>query len=87
MLHSATQLITCASPGGPKRGAAMQELGLITDGAVAVADGKIVAVGQTVALCAAFSARQSIDAAGKVVCPGFVDCHTHLVFAGERVNE
>ena len=40
------QLVTCASPEGPKRGDAMRDIGLIENGAVAVADGKFVGVGQ-----------------------------------------
>lgn len=87
IIHNAAQLITCASPGGPKRGKAMAEVGLIPEGAVAVEAGKIVAVGPSVDLLADFTARETIDAGGKVVCPGFVDPHTHVVYAGDRVNE
>ncbi len=87
LIHSAAQLVTCAAPDGPKRGAAMRDVGLIPDGAVAVADGEIVAVGPTADLRADFSARQTLDAGGKVVCPGFVDPHTHVVYAGERAAE
>jgi imidazolonepropionase len=87
LLHSATQLVTCAAPDGPKRGAAMRDVGLIPDGAVAVADGEIVAVGSTTDLRADFTARQTLDAGGKVVCPGFVDPHTHAVYAGDRAAE
>ncbi len=88
LIHSAAQLVTCASPGGPKRGEAMADVGLIiSEGAVAIADGEIVAVGFTPDLLADFSARETIDARGKVVCPGFIDPHTHVVYAGERLNE
>jgi imidazolonepropionase len=87
LIHSATQLVTCAATDGPKRGAAMRDVGLIPDGAVAVADGEIVAVGATADLRADFTARQTLDAGGKVVCPGFVDPHTHAVYAGDRVAE
>ena len=85
ILH-ARQLITCAS-NGPKRGAAMTDVGLIEDGAVAVKDGKIVAVGPTDELLARYAARTIVDATGKVVTPGFVDAHTHVVYAGDRVAE
>ena len=87
LVHSASQLITCAAPAGPKRGPALADVGLIENGAVAVADGKIVAVGPTADVRALYSGQQEIDATGKVVCPGFVDCHTHLVFAGDRTAE
>jgi imidazolonepropionase len=87
LIHSATQLVTCASPNGPKRGAAMREVGLISDGAVAVAEGKIVAIGPSADLRADYTARQTIDATGKVVCPGLVDPHTHVVYTGDRVHE
>ena len=87
LVHNAAQLITCASPAGPKRGAAMRDVGLIEDGAVAVDGGQIVAVGATSDLLGRYQARQSIDAGSRVVCPGFVDPHTHLVYAGERIDE
>jgi len=87
LIHSAAQLVTCASPGGPKRGQAMAEVGFIPEGAVAVADGEIVAVGPSAELRAGTLARQTIDASGRVVCPGFIDPHTHAVYAGERINE
>ncbi|BCX05475.1 MAG: imidazolonepropionase [Candidatus Roseilinea sp.] len=87
LIHSAAQLITCASPGGPKRGAAMRELGIIKDGAVAISDGVITAVGPSDELRRTHDARRTIDAAGQLVCPGFVDPHTHLVYAGDRVAE
>ncbi|RME77828.1 MAG: imidazolonepropionase [Chloroflexi bacterium] len=87
LIHSAAQVATCASPDGPRRGAAMADVGLIPNAAVAVSDGEIVAVGPSDDLLAAYTARQTIDAGGKVVCPGFVDPHTHVVYAGDRVGE
>ncbi len=87
LIHSATQLITCAAPDGPKRGAAMRDIGLIEDGAVAIAGERIVAVGQTAEVRARHTAARTMDATGKVVCPGFVDPHTHVLFAGDRVQE
>jgi len=87
LIHNAAQVATCASPDGPKRGEAMRDVGLIRDGAVAVADGEIVAVGPTADVRADTTARETLDASGKVLCPGFVDPHTHLVYAGDRVAE
>src|SRR5215207_9198726 len=88
LITHAAQLITVASPGGPKRGAEMRELGAIRDGALAIAGGQIVAAGPTAELRAlANNATQLIDAGGRAVLPGFVDAHTHVVFAGDRVDE
>ncbi len=87
IIHNAGQLVTCASNGKPKRGAEMQNVGIIKNGAIAVADGKIIAVGKSNEILREFDAENTFDAEGKVVCPGFVDCHTHIVFAGNRLNE
>ena len=88
LIEHAAQLITMASPGGPKRGAAMRELEIIADGALAIAAGRIVAAGPTDAVRAqAPSPARRIDARGKAVLPGFVDAHTHVIFAGDRVGE
>jgi imidazolonepropionase len=81
------QLVTCASGGKPKRGAEMRDVDIIENGAVAVVDGKIAAVGESDAILSEYSSDNVIDANGKVVCPGFVDPHTHIVFAGDRLNE
>jgi imidazolonepropionase len=54
---------------------------------VACADGRIVAVGPTADVRADWQAAVELNASGKVVCPGFVDPHTHVVWAGERANE
>ncbi len=86
IIHAA-ELVTCASDGKPKRGAAMRELGTIKDGAVAIADGRIVGVGETSSILPAFEADKVINAEGRVVCPGFVDPHTHIVYAGDRLDE
>jgi len=62
-------------------------LGLIEDGAVAVHNGKIVATGKTSDLEKRFVGQEIIDASGKTITPGLVDCHTHLLFAGSREQE
>lgn len=87
LFHSAAQVVTCAGGAAPRRGAALGDVGVIPDGAVAVSDGHVVAVGPSAELRAAYSAHEAIDATGRVICPGFVDCHTHLIFAGERAAE
>ena len=87
LIHNAGQLLTLASPGSPKRGAAMRDLGLMAGGAVAVRDGRIMAVGPTAELQRTVDADHQLDAAGATVMPGFVDPHTHLVWAGDRADE
>ena len=81
------QLVTCASDGNPKRRAEMRDIGIIENGAVAVVDGRIAGIGVSDEILAQFKSDTLIDADGRVVCPGFVDPHTHIVFAGDRLNE
>ena len=85
LLHSATQLLTLA--GGPQRGRDLGSLGILEDGAVLVREEKIVAVGTTSELRAAYPHEPTQDASGCVVMPGFVDPHTHLIWAGDRARE
>ncbi len=85
IIHSASQLLTLA--GGPQRGTSLGDLGVIEHGAIAAADGNILAVGSTDEIQRRFRANQSIDADGRVILPGFVDPHTHLIFAGDRAAE
>jgi imidazolonepropionase len=87
LIHNASQLLTLASTGKPKRGIAMANLGIIPDGAVAIADGRVLAVGQSGELLHRFRAADRLDVNGRVVMPGFVDAHTHLVWAGDRADE
>ncbi len=88
IIHSATQVCTVpAQESGPQRGARLGTLGLIADGAIAIRDGVIVEAGTTDAIRARFSAQNTIDASGRAVVPGFVDPHTHLVYAGDRAAE
>ena len=85
LIHSATQLLTLK--GGPQRGRALGTLGIIENGAVLVRDEKVVAVGRTDELRAAYPDEPGLDATGSVVMPGFVDPHTHLIWAGDRAKE
>ena len=90
LIFNAADLLTCASPDGPKRGAALADPGLLHDGAVACLAGQIVAVGTTADVLARIDepdAAVIIDASGKVVMPGFVDPHTHALWAGDRAGE
>lgn len=85
LIHSSSQLLTLQ--GGPQRGHALGTLGIIEDGAVVVHDEKIVAVGTTPELKAAYPDEPTLDASGCVLMPGFVDPHTHLIWAGDRADE
>ena len=85
LIHSASQLLTLA--GGPQRGAGLGHLEIILDGAVLVHGAQIAAVGSTAELRQAYPDEPGLDAGGKVVLPGFVDPHTHLVWAGDRAAE
>jgi imidazolonepropionase len=89
LVHSARQLLTLAPPadGGLKCGAAMSELGVLADGALAAVGERIVGVGPTGAIRERFRLAadgQAIDATGCVVLPAFVDPHTHVLFRGTR---
>lgn len=91
LVEHAAQLLTLAGGhGGPRTGAALGDVGLIADGAVAALDGQIVAVGPTAQVRADVHLSPQatvVDARACVVLPGFVDPHTHLVFAGSRADE
>lgn len=87
IIENSAQLVTCASDGEPKRGRAMRNVGIVVNGALAITDGKIVGVGRTGEIHGVFQSENVIDASRKVVCPAFVDPHTHIVFAGNRLNE
>jgi imidazolonepropionase len=65
----------------------MNELGLIEDGAVAISRGLVTLVGTTKEVLAQTEVDEMIDASNRVVMPGFVDPHTHLVFASSREGE
>ncbi len=85
LFHNIPQLITFAS--GSQRGLRLGELGMVENGAI-VCEGEIIlAVGETDALLNQFPQADRIDLAGRAVVPGFVDPHTHLIWAGNRANE
>lgn len=92
LIANARQLLTLNT--GPKSspvpGTRMRELGIMEDGGLAIKDGKIIQVGRSEDILREYPLSadgELIDASGCVVCPGFVDCHTHLVFAGTRARE
>lgn len=90
IIQHISQLVTLAGPKGPRAGAAQSELGIIEDGLVVVSGGKIVEVGKSADLKPKLKLTPNtkvIDARNMVAMPGFVDCHTHLVYGGSREEE
>ena len=85
LVHSASQLL--ALSGGPQRGGDLGRLGIIPDGALLIRDGIIAAVGASQELRQAYPGEETLDAHGRVVMPGFVDPHTHAIWAGDRAAE
>ena len=78
------RILTLAGPNRPRRGKELAELGVIPLGDVLVAEGKIAAIGPKVD---APADAEVIEAQGRVLLPGFVDCHTHACWAGDRLDE
>lgn len=93
LLHSIGQLVTMQLSAyfGPRRGKALAEIGVVEDGAVLISGGEIVAVGTSKELLRDPWLKKNrkrvaeLDCRGKVVTPGFVDSHTHPVFAAPRL--
>jgi imidazolonepropionase len=91
-IRNASQLVTLqGSSDAPRVKGEMSELGIIDNGSIWIEDGVIQAVGTDVELAEKYAKRlgeaEVVDATGKLVTPGLVDPHTHLVFAGSRENE
>ena len=83
-----SQVVTLAGPTRPRVGSEMRELGIVQRGALFVRDGLIERVGAADEIKTLIEADTTVvDAGGRVVLPGFVDAHTHPVFAGTRVDE
>ena len=87
LITNASELLTCKTTNSkkPKTHNELSDLGIIKDGAVAIKDGKIIFIGLSSE--ANFNAKNIINAKNKVVMPGFIDCHTHAIFAGSREDE
>ena len=88
LIHSARQLVTLRGAPGPRCGSAAGQLQIIGDGALLIEDGIIRDVGPTRRLENLAAARKArdISAAGRVVMPGFVDSHTHLISGPSRLG-
>ncbi len=85
LIKSAGELLTLSTSSRDET-----DLGILRNGAIAIREGRIFWIGKTEELPGDFvlaSKRREIDATGKVVMPGLIDSHTHLIFAGSRENE
>lgn len=85
VIHNISQLLTLK--GVPQRGERLGELEIIKDGALLIDGETIQAVGQREEILSKYPNSPKLDAGGKVVMPGFVDPHTHLLWAGDRAKE
>ncbi len=88
LITGASQLLTLRGR-GPRRGKALSNLGIIKDGALLVREGLIAEVGTRAVIEALPEAKDAdkLDVGGRVILPGFVDSHTHLVHAASRAEE
>ncbi|MGD0495670.1 MAG: imidazolonepropionase [Candidatus Bathyarchaeia archaeon] len=88
LIVNANELVTLGGNNQkPRTGKQMLDLGIMRKGALAVKDGTIAAVGSTSEITKVYKAENVVNANGKTVLPGFIDPHTHLVFAGSREDE
>ncbi len=89
VIYNSSQLLTVPEhPGGAGRFPRDNSLlGIIPAGAAAVSAGKILETGTSGEILTRHPGAKRIDAGGRLVMPGFVDCHTHLIHGGERTGE
>ncbi len=89
LVEHVSQLLTMAGPETPRFGRSRDSLGLLLDGAVLIDAGKIVAAGPRERVLAHPLAKNAerLSAGHRVVTPGFVDAHTHPVFAAPRLDD
>jgi imidazolonepropionase len=86
VLH-ASQLVTLTGAKRARIGPELSELGIIRDGGMLIRNGMIERVGASDEIEKNVGDAEVIDAGGRVVMPGFVDAHTHLVFSGNRLDD
>ena len=86
ILH-ASQLVSLVGPKRPRVGTGLSELGIIRDGGMLIHDSEIERVGPSDEIERNVGDAEIVDAGGRIVMPGFVDAHTHLVFAGNRLDD
>jgi imidazolonepropionase len=87
LFTGASQVVTCSGPPGARRGAAMNDAGILTGAAVAVDGERIAAVGPRDQLERRFPDATRIDCRGCLLTPGLVDSHTHAIFGRPRHDE
>jgi len=87
LVVNTSQLVTLAGPPRPRVGAELRDIGLIVQGAMLIMNGRIAGVGTRAEIEPSTKDAELVDAGGRLVTPGFVDAHTHLVFAGNRADE
>ena len=87
LIRDLAQVATPAGSGGPLRGAGLRDVQVIEDAFVLCRDGRVEAVGAMADLPSNLGELEDIDGGGLSAIPGFVDCHTHACFGGDRVNE
>jgi imidazolonepropionase len=89
ILHNVGQLVTLDGPPVPRRGPDQAFLGIVEGAALALRGERIAAAGPESAILSAYQAlpERTLDVEGGIVLPGFVDAHTHLLFAGTRERE
>lgn len=88
LIENAGQIVTCHAGGRRfKAGKFQSEIGLVENASIYIENGRIRWIGKKLPASIKKTALKKIDAKNKTVLPGFVDSHTHLVFAGNRANE
>lgn len=81
------QLVTLTGPARPRTGRELSALGMLENAALLIEDGRVVATGSYQEIASRGLPQAIVDAGGGCVTPGFVDAHTHMVFAGNRAAE
>jgi imidazolonepropionase len=90
LVYHIGQLVTMQGKKGPRKGHEMSEISTVENGAVAIANGRIIAAGEEEDVrrkISGLSVREELNAQGRLVTPGLIDPHTHLVHAGSREHE
>jgi imidazolonepropionase len=88
LISGASQIVTVRGR-APRRGNQLLNIGVVRDGAILVRDGEIIAVGPSSQIERLKESKKAekMDVGGRVVLPGFVDAHTHLIHAASRAEE
>ncbi len=87
LIKNCAEIHTLKGPDRPRIGDEMRDTGRLENGAIVVKNHRIINVGPSKEIEKNHDARETVDATGKTVIPGFVDPHTHLIYSGSRENE